>query len=320
MIPLRRLALALLLALALVAGASAGSFEVATYADLCKVGTGADGWFLNASYVQTADIQCPSEENFPRIGLNPGTLFTGTYDGNGYEIQNLRLHYSDFHTGMFIVIGETGIVQNVTLVDVDVSGTSSRTGALAGLVLGTVRNCHSSGTVVGADLTGGLIGELGEYMGTDVGYLESSSSSCTVTKTGQYSTDQGGLVGSMLSGSMVECSATGDVIDGYIAGGLIGIAEGGTISVSRCSAAGNVTAPDDCWSGTGGLIGKMSGSVSVTDCYAAGGVSAPSLVGGLIGNRAGGTISSCYATGQVAATDEYGTAGGLIGSGGGASS
>ncbi|HRD26003.1 MAG TPA: PKD domain-containing protein [Methanoculleus sp.] len=320
MIPplLRRLALALLLSLALVAGAAADPFEVATYADLCKVGTGTDGWTLDADYIQTADIQCPAGSNFPRIGQNPGTPFTGTYDGNGYEIRDLQMNYADFHTGMFIYIGSAGTVQNVTLTDVDVTCTTSRSGALAGLARGTIRNCHASGSVAGTDNTGGLVGEFGVYMGTDTGLLEGSSSSCTVTRISQYATNQGGLVGSMLSGSIIECYATGDVVDSAVAGGLIGYAEGGTITVSRCHAAGTVTSSS--WSGTGGLIGKMSGSVSVTDCYAAGGVSAPSRVGGLIGNRVGGTISSCYATGQVAATDEYGTAGGLIGSGGGTSS
>lgn len=318
MIPLRRLALALFLTLALVAGAAADPFEVATYADLCKVGTGTDGWTLDADYIQTADIQCPAGSNFPRIGQNPGTPFTGTYDGNGYEIRDLQMNYADFHTGMFIYIGSAGTVQNVTLTDVDVTCTTSRSGALAGLARGTIRNCHASGSVAGTDNTGGLVGEFGVYMGTDTGLLEGSSSSCTVTRISQYATNQGGLVGSMLSGSIIECYATGDVVDSAVAGGLIGYAEGGTITVSRCHAAGTVTSSS--WSGTGGLIGKMSGSVSVTDCYAAGGVSAPSRVGGLIGNRVGGTISSCYATGQVAATDEYGTAGGLIGSGGGTSS
>jgi hypothetical protein len=104
MIPLRQLALALLLSLALVAGAAADPFEVATYADLCKVGTGADGWTLEPIYPDR-DIQCPAGSNFPRIGQNPGTPFTGTYDGAGYVIRDLQMNYADFHTGCLSISG-----------------------------------------------------------------------------------------------------------------------------------------------------------------------------------------------------------------------
>ncbi|HKM24458.1 MAG TPA: PKD domain-containing protein, partial [Corynebacterium sp.] len=299
---------------------SAGPRYVATYADLCKVGTGADGWTLDADYIQTADIQCPAESNFPRIGLNPGTPFTGTYDGRGYAIQDLTMEYSDFDTGMFISIGQAGSVQNVTLIDVNVTGHSSQTGALAGQSKGTIRNCHVSGSVFGTDSAGGLVGTLGTYLGSDVGWIESSSSCCTVTNIGQYSTYQGGLIGYALSGNIIECSASGDVVDGHIVGGLIGKIEGGTVTVARCYAAGSIV-DSIGWSGNGGLIGSTEGSVSVTDCYATGAVSAPSGVGGLIGAAGGSTvITNCYAAGSITATDEYGAAGGLIGSGGGASS
>jgi len=156
MIPLRRLALALLLALALVAGASADPFSVATYADLCKVGTGTDGWTLDASYVQTADIQCPAEENFPIIGRDE--IFEGSYDGGNHTIRGLSITSSDYSVGMFSSIGGGATLKNIKLDNCNVSGIDN-VGGLSGFSYGaTVTNCSITGLVQGEDTIGGLIG------------------------------------------------------------------------------------------------------------------------------------------------------------------
>lgn len=334
MIPplLRRFALALLLGLALVGGVAADPFEVATYADLCKVGTGTDGWFLNASYVQTADIQCPAGSNFPRIGQSPGTPFTGTYDGNGYEIRDLQMSYGDFHTGMFIVLGSTGTLQNITLVDVDASCTTSRFGALVGLSSGTISGCTVSGDLSGTTYTGGLVGMM------DGGSVTNSRSSCVIASGVQ----SGGLIGYMTGGTVSDCHASGSVGStgsAYAIGGLIGhtsgtptitdssasgtvtvgsgshfgglIGNGGGGSLTRCSASGVISQTGSGGWYYGGLVGYSK--LAITECYASGSVTGGYFVGGLVGSVDGGQISDSYATGAVTATEDPYMAGGLAG-------
>jgi hypothetical protein len=254
MIPLRRLALALLLCLALVGGASASPFEVTTYADLCKVGTGTDGWTADSDYIQTADIQCPTDSNFPRIGLNPGTPFTGTYDGQGHEIRNLHMDYSDFQTGMFIDLGPAGILQNITLVDVEVTGTQSRLGALVGASEGTISGCVVSGEVSGTTYTGGLIGLM------TGGSVTNCQSSCTIISGDQ----SGGLIGYAERATITNCHADVEILgEGGEVGGLIGWVCDST-EVSGCSASGTITAGD--W-GAGGLIGYAEAVLTITNCH-----------------------------------------------------
>ena len=90
------------------------TFNVATYADLCKVGTGADGWTLDADYIQTADIQCPVGVSFTPIGENDP--FIGSYDGRGYVIRDLYINRpDDWGVGLFGEVEDGAVITNVTL-------------------------------------------------------------------------------------------------------------------------------------------------------------------------------------------------------------
>ena len=307
----RRLALALLLCLALVAGASAGSFEVATYADLCKVGTGTDGWTLDADYIQTADIQCPAGENFTPIGTWD-TPFMGKYDGGGYAIQNMQIHTTDFCPGLFVLLGSTAEVRDVHLVDVDIDAYTSRVGALAGESQGQVSECTASGTVAGAWGVGGLIGQMSS--GNVTGCIFSGN----VSAPSHF----GGLIGVMNSGSVEECSSSG-FTTGQYNGGLIGQLNGGTVtgcnssvrvignscggfigqmtagSVAWCNATGDVgdLVSDGSDFGRGGLVGRLDGG-TLSDSSATGSISGGYLLGGFVGYGSG-TITRCFATGSI---------------------
>jgi type II secretion system protein G len=57
----------------------------------------------------------------------------------------------------------------------------------------------------------------------------------------------------------------------------------------------------------GGLVGRNDGG-TITNCYAAGNITGKDYVGGLVGSN-DGTITNCYATGNVSGSD----AGGLVG-------
>jgi parallel beta-helix repeat protein len=142
--------------------------------------------------------------------------------------------------------------------------------------------------------TGGNIHELG---------VETSSDGVIST-----SHHVGGLVG-YSSGTVSNCSATGNVSGaGYYVGGLSGTNEGSG-SINNCSATGNVTSSGNY---VGGLVGFNT--VTISNCYATGTITQDTMeenmyAGGLAGYNFG-TIGNSYATGNV--TGGYGV-GGFVG-------
>ena len=85
---------------------------------------------------------------------------------------------------------------------------------------------------------------------------------------------------------------------------LVGLLEAGTIT--GCGVEGGTVSGNE--SGIGGLVGESYGTIS--NCYATGDVTGGDRLGGLTGyNR--GTISNCYAVGQVLGTGDR--VGGLVG-------
>jgi len=121
------------------------------------------------------------------IGTNDNQ-FTGSFDGQGHEIHDLFIRYYSYYedfVGLFGAIGVEGIVEDVGVINSDVTGydfvgglvgwndggtvsnsysTGSVTGhgGVGGLVGlhkdGTVNNCYATGTVTGDDFVGGLVG------------------------------------------------------------------------------------------------------------------------------------------------------------------
>lgn len=154
------------------------------------------------------------------------------------------------------------------------------------------------------------------------GSVKNSDSISTVTKVGS-------LVGFNV-GNLSNCSAICTVEDNEkdsgtqqtIVGGLVGENYG---AIKSCDANGNV-AVNVTGSNifnyvyVGGLVGQNKFG-SITNCYATGNVTgfeagsdSEGLVGGLIGESEGYAVTNCYATGDVTGKiDTFCTIGGLIG-------
>ncbi|MCK5773379.1 MAG: hypothetical protein KAH57_06280 [Thermoplasmata archaeon] len=112
----------------------------------------------------------------------------------------------------------------------------------------------------------------------------------------------GGLVG-WNGGTLSYCNSVGNICGKFQVGGLVGVNYG---AVSNCSAAGNVSGD----STVGGLVGYNYRYCKVFNSYAIGDVSGNYRIGGLIGDN-DGTVSNCYATGNVSGVNIY--VGGLVG-------
>ena len=241
-------------------------------------------------------------------GWDPiGDRFLATFDGNGNTISNLHINRIDsYNVGLFNWNWNDGIIRNIGLVDVDVSGKSG--GGLAGFNLGAISDSYASGNVSGSEVTaGGLVGTNGRSLGS-VNVATISRSYASANVSGRH---VGGLVGSN-HGSVNQSYATGTVsgADDSAAGGLAGRNDHGTISASYATGSVSGDSP------VGGLAGYHWGGTIISS-YATGSVEARYTAGGLVGRGLSGStgegdgwIISSYATGSVKGGVEVG---GLIG-------
>ena len=165
-------------------------------------------------YELTADI------DLARVDWQPiGSFsepFTGVFKGNGYTISNLTLKADNINNiGLFAAIGGRGRIENVGLVNVDISG-GSNIGSIAGYNFGTIINSYASGKLIAKiNNGGGLVGR-----NNSQGKIVNSYAHVDVNANG---VSAGGLVGWNEGGSIVNSYATGDVrTNRGFGGGLAG--------------------------------------------------------------------------------------------------
>lgn len=255
-------------------------------------------------YLQKADIDASSTSSWPGHGYvpigNTSTKFTGVYDGDGHTISGIYMDVGGYR-GLF---GYTdgAEVRNVGVINVDITASADRAGALVGYNDNSaITNCYSTGTISSsANYVGGLLGYHARSTLTD------SYSEVTVSGDNRV----GGLTGGITSansptGSLVENSyATGDVSGNYYVGGLSPHTFESTVIKSY--ATGNVNGIND---NVGGLVASHTSGSYIEDSFATGNVTGDDVVGGLVGGN-NGTISSSFSTGYV---DGDLDVGGLVG-------
>jgi hypothetical protein len=202
--------------------------------------------------------------------------FSGTFDGNGFVISNLSL--TGFgHLGLIDTIEDDGLVQNLGVINANITGSRDHIGIIAGYNNGTVSNSYSTGSVTGDDNVGGLVGR-------NSGSIAMSYSTGTVTGTRFY---VGGLVGYNYEGTITSCYNSGNISSSGSVGGLVGCNYEGMIT--SCYNTGSVSSGGS----VGGLVGDNDGSIS--NSYSTGTVDGDgNYVGGLIGWNNEGSITTSF--------------------------
>ncbi len=174
-------------------------------------------------------------------GVPGGQYFTGTYDGNGYAINNLYINYKSsnlYFVGLFGALNTNAIISNAQLNNVNITSSSSTanngsTGGLVGLAVGTakINTSYTSGSVTGLNKVGGLLGATyfnnGNVAAIEISDSYSTANAKTAMAIGGTSTPiAGGLLGEMNSGPIGPIKITNSystgTVEGYIRGGLIG--------------------------------------------------------------------------------------------------
>jgi len=226
-----------------------------------------------AGYEELASPTANGGKGWQPIGPE-GNEFVGSFDGQGYEIRDLFIDRPDEDfVGLFAVVEEGGIVEDIGVVNVAVTG-DVFVGGLVGANAGNVSDSYCTGSVTGEYDVGGLVG-------VNAGNVSDSYSSGNVTSEEFV----GGLVGATW-GTVSDSYSTGSVTGEYDVGGLVG---GNAGIMSDSYSTGSVTGN----SSVGGLVGfNLEGTVS--DSYSTGNVTGNSSVGGLVGENDDGTVDNSF--------------------------
>ena len=226
-----------------------------------------------------AELTNESGRGFRPIGTNPGAYFAGTFDGNGYEIRNININYSDYGVGLFGDI-EYG---------------------------GTVKNLGISGNITGTNYVGGIVGASGYYSDSKT-TITNCYNMATIKSNGSYS---GGIEGLANYNSIIsDCYNIGNVIGNQYAGGIVGYFAGEKIL--NCYNTANI---DVNKYSAGGIVGVLFGNTEVLNCYNTGKISATDSAGGIVGiypNSSSNTVINCYNIGNINGNN----VGGILGNGG----
>ena len=223
--------------------------------------------------------------------------FLATFEGNGHTVANLFIDTLERFAGLFGYTGldsdsgAAGVIRNVGLTDVNVSGELD-VGGLVGHNRGVISSSYVTGRVSGGDLVGGLVGD-------NYGPITDSHSDMDGCVSGEDVV--GGLVGrnyDAITNSYVTGCVSGK---GYV-GGLVGNNYG---PITASYVAGRVSGRTTI----GGLVGSHKGTITAS--YATGHVAGKVQIGGLVGDNREGAITASYATSSVAGAN--GWVGGLVG-------
>lgn len=288
-------------------------YQISSLAQLYWIAEDSDRW--DKHYIQTTDIDAEDTQNwFAGLGWLPiggggsSERFTGTYNGQGYEIQNLFINRSNTNNvGLFGHVGhesKTVTISNLTVTGANITGQRG-TGILVGRVTGSqqtsIVRCSAAGNVNGTGALGGLVGSNNSYQ-TNPGAAEGfrpriekswADAIVTVLVVGGQSNDKiGGLVGCNQKGSISNSYAVGQVIavDGATrVGGFAGCVELRGIIIN-CFAAVTVSVASGTATEIGGFIGMKGAGRNegtLVNCFFDSEVSAPTTT-----SPAGGTGES----------------------------
>lgn len=238
--------------------------------------------------------------------------FSGSLDGNGHTIYNLRVARDTDYQGLFSDL--SGTVENLKINGVDIQAPgSSCIGGLAGVAnYATIQNCeiYYNSALIGNEHVGGLVGKTNwdlnikncrvnsnesgcikgnQYVGGIVGYIAEYSTDDVIFSNNhaQIDLEGGTLVGGCFGGvygaehDFLQCSYKGDIRGEGAIGGIAGsLAAYNTVRRNRviaCKSEVNITASNtaNLDLGVGGIIGneRYSDYATIICCYSSGTIS-----------------------------------------------
>ena len=294
-----------------------GGRKISSASDLAQLNNSSENFELSC------DIDMSGVNHTPIEG------FTGTLNGNGYTIKNLKINSSSSNVGLFSTL--KGTVTNLKFANatITVSGMQENVGILCGVNKGAVSNVTVDGTVDAKNCkyVGGIFGTVnisGDY-----------SASQLENKANVSGTDSVGGIAGRIYNSYSSSSKTTQLSDFKNSGKITGTGSyvGGIVGDCDCSTMLYIMS----FSNTGNVSGKtyVGGIAGFMDAYSdsyiqdssnASAVSAEAIVGCIAGKSVDVCVNSCTnagssltATGNVIENGKtYAYVGGYVGYGTGA--
>ena len=313
-----------------------GVVSISSAAELAAIRT--DSNTLAGNYTLTGNIDLSDIPNWQPIG-DSTNKFTGSFDGNGYNISGVSsLGYQN--AGLFGYV-ENADIRNIGVLVGNVSTSSSDANSYSGGLVGRASSSEISNSyaVVGGSISSSS--SYNSYSGGLVGRASSSEISNSYAVVGgsissSSNSFSGGLVGyayeseisnsyALVGGSISSSSSSSSSYNSF-SGGLVGYASDSEISNSYALVGGSISSSSSSSSSSsrsysGGLVGFARDS-EISNSYALVGVSisssssSRSYSGGLVGYASDSPISNSYALVGVSISSSSSSrsySGGLVG-------
>ena len=285
-------------------GTELDPYIIASKNDLFNIGQNPEHWdryFLQTENIVMGSFNDSSPENmYTPPGINFFNPFTGAYNGNGFEIQDLSIDQNQSDLGLFGYLLYPAQLLNINLVNVNIKGDSC-VGALAGISEANVINCTVGGIVAGTYNVGGMIGCNGGriydcHTSGSVAGSDTVGGICGVNAFYFYDLQIVccGLLDSSYSTSAVNATK--------YAGGICGENPDYISKIHNCYALGTVSADY----AVGGLCAFNNAGAEISGCYSDNAVTGGSYAAGLVAMNLGASISNCYTSGCVTGTSYIG--------------
>ena len=280
----------------------------------------------NLSYSDGKMLDCNSVEELKDLltntsgsGFTPIANFSSTFNGKGYEIQNIYINTAG-NAGLFNIA--SGKVQNLKVSGNITSTENNAAGIVAGIATVGVNleldNCENMAKVVSVKKAAGGItgggqgikitncynyGEIYSY-GTDRAYNDYETGSaggivgtnCSDVQDcgneGYVSStiSAGGIIGyKYMDFNIVNCYNTGKITGTTYSGGIIGETKAGTGNIYNCYNTGSIYSDTN----SGGIAGFIyyNTTAYIYNCCNIGTITGKQNIGGIIGRSGAGTGS-----------------------------
>jgi hypothetical protein len=285
---------------------------------------------LSGSFVLMNDIDLSGFNGGQWVPIGDDSVkFTGTFDGQGYVIKNLRITGGAYeYNGLFGYSSGGAEIKNIGLDNllINTSSTSFTSGGLCGCGSASyISNCYNDGGISSSSWSSYAGGICGISSGSisycyNTGNISSfgntggisgngsgSISNCYNTGSFSSSGNTGGICGSGY-GFISNCYNTGKISSSsYYTGGICGFGDTSfTISISNCINTGDISSGF-----AGGICGASHRTDSISNCYNTGNISSTSAnstsaAGGICAvSYSTGPISDCYNTGDISSFSSY---------------
>lgn len=299
--------------------------HITTYAQLQAMQSS-----LADDYILDNDIDCSGEADFVPIAEGEGEVvapFTGSFDGQGFTISNLRINWTTRNTDFATSRGLFGYCSGATIQNINLDSPKMFSYEESGFICGYALNCAFNDCHVtnaeyngdSFDSCGGLIGYYKLTSASDKNILDCSAEvNITCDELSLSITQLGGLIGFIQRSSgtnfinIDHCTSDFTLRNSAITdfssdqlGGFIGGANTG-IKITDCGCdidiyLSGTSNASFAISSTGGFFGKMRTKSEVTKCHVTGTIvvlndgdddlGSFSEIGGFVGDTNGGQIA-----------------------------